>query len=160
MGLIKKSVSDIERKAKYARYAMRVLKECHMVQDFMEYTKTDSYKEFKKMYMKKYKTSEIWYDYNKCIEIFGTICILNYYYEKNMKRPYNSYTLLMAYLALFDKEEFERYKWCYGNAYEANEYIKKFLNKEIFETSDRDVEILNKWIKQKEALHGSQDYTI
>ena len=160
MGLIKKSVSDTERKIKYAKYAMRVLKECHMVQDFIEYTKSDNYKYFKERYMEKHKTSEIWYDYDECTEIFGTVNFACYYYTKHIKEPYNSYALLIAYLALFDKEEYYRYVQRYDKGYESNAYIKTFLNGGIYETTNKDIKILKKWIKYKEALHGNQDYII
>lgn len=158
MGLIKKSVSDIERKVKYARYVMRVLKECHMVQDFMGYTKSENYKNFKKRYIQRHKDcSEIWYDYDTCGDIFGTVNFSNFYFNKHMKEPYNSYALLIAYIALFDEEEYNRYGKCYSQEYSPNQFIVKFLEGRIYETNSRDIGMLKKWIKHKEALYGSKD---
>lgn len=156
MGLIKKSVSDIERKIKYARYAMRVLKECHMAQDFIEYTNSDNYKSFKERYMQRHKDcSEVWYDYDNCIDIFGTVNISYYFSRKNRKEPYNTYALLIAYVALFDEEEYYRHGKCYGKEYSPSQFITKFLGAEIFETTDKDIAMLKKWIKHKEALYGN-----
>jgi hypothetical protein len=158
MGLIKKSVSDIERKVKYARYVMRVLKECHMVQDFIGYTDTANYKEFKERYMKKYNTSEVWYDYRSCAEILGSVNISTYYC--NFKEPHDTYALLLAYLAIFDEEEYEYYRFTIGRDDDdenASAYIAKFLNRKVYGTNTGDIMIVIKWLKHKEALYGSKD---
>ena len=157
MGLIKKSVSDIERKVKYARYVMRVLKECRMVQDFIGYTDTANYKTFKEQYMKKYNTSEAWYDYRSCAEILGSVNISAYY--RNFKEPHDTYALLLAYLAIFDKEEYEYYRFTIGrDDYDnASAYIAKFLNHRVYGTNTGDIMIVKKWLKHKEALYGSKD---
>ena len=158
MGLIKKSVSDIERKVKYARYVMRVLKECHMVQDCIGYTDTANYKTFKERYMKKYNTSEVWYDYRSCAEILGSVNISAYY--RNFKEPHDTYALLLAYLAIFDEEEYEYYRFTIGrddDGENASAYIAKFLNHKVYETNTSDIMIVKKWLKHKEALYGSED---
>ena len=124
MDLIKKSVSDIERKTKYARIVMRVLKECHMIQDFIAYTKTENYKGFKKRYMQEHNTSDVWYDCDSCTEILGT-CNLSVYY--NYREPHNTYLLVIAYLALFCEEEFEIYQLRNGDKKDTpQEFIEKF----------------------------------
>jgi hypothetical protein len=157
MGLIKKSVSDIERKVKYARYAMRVLKECHMVQDFIGYTDTANYKTFKERYMKKYNTSEVWYDYRSCAEILGSVNISAYY--RIFKEPHDTYALLLAYLAIFDEEEYDHYRFTIGRYKDdnASAYIIKFLNHKVYATNTGDIMIVMKWLKHKEALYGSKD---
>jgi hypothetical protein len=157
MGLIKKSVSDIERKAKYARYVMRVLKECNMVRDFIEYTRTDNYRDFKNSYIKKHGTTDVWYDCRTCGEILGAVNLGYYYFRKGEKEPYNTYALLLAYLALFDEEEYEHYHSVFGHEkYDnARVYIIKFLRHNVYNTSIKDIDIVNKWRKEREILYGS-----
>lgn len=157
MGLIKKSVSDIERKAKYARIVMQVLKECHMVQDFIAYTKTENYKGFKKRYMQKHNTSDVWYDYDSCTEILGT-CNLSTYY-RNYKEPHNTYLLVIAYLALFHEEEFKIHQLrVNGDKKDTpQEFIEKFKQLKLYDCKRQDLPILEKWFKLKEALYGGKN---
>lgn len=159
MGLIKKSVSDIERKAKYARYVMRVLKECNMVSDFIEYTRTDNYKYFRDRYMKKHGATDVWYDCRTCGEILGACNFSFYFYSvKKKNEKYNTYALVIAYLALFDEEEYERYcRVLERDAYSASSFITRFLDYRVAETNRADIEIVKKWIKEKEILHGSKN---
>jgi hypothetical protein len=159
MGLIKKSVSDIERKTKYARYVMRVLKECKMVHDFIDYTNTDNYRVFRNNYMEKHGTTDVWYDCRTCGEILGAVNFEYYYYRKGEKAPYNTYALLLAYLALFDEEEYEHYCSVFGHEkYDnARVYIIKFLRHNVYNISIKDIDIVNKWIKEREILYGSEN---
>lgn len=157
MDLTKKSVSDIERKLKYARYAMRVLKDCHLVHEWVEYTKTDNYKRLKVKDIEENKTTSAWYDYDNCGSIFGRVNFSQYFWMHCRKEPYNTYVLLNAYLALFDEEEFNKHGKVYSTMFNAKEYIKKVLNKEAYGINDNDVKMVKKWIKEKETLYGSKD---
>ena len=65
MDLTKKSVSDIEKANKCARVAMRILKECNLVKEFIEYTNTATYDYFAKRYSEKNNTSAYWCDRKK-----------------------------------------------------------------------------------------------
>jgi hypothetical protein len=159
MGLIKKSVSDIERKAKYARYVMRVLKECNMVSDFIEYTRTDNYKYFRNKYMKRHGTTDVWYDCRTCGEILGTCNFSFYFYSvKKKDEKYNTYALVIAYLALFDKEEYYRYYSVLGRDTDsASSFITRFLDYSVMKTHTADIDMVKKWIKEKKILYGSKN---
>ena len=158
MGLIKKSVLDIERKAKYARIVMRVLKECNLVKEFIDYIGTNDYLTFAKNYASKNSTcTPLWYDRECCASILGS-CNFEWYlerkYDAKKAKRYNSYHLVLCYLAIFDKEEYYKYVNSLGRGglVSSDDYIEKALHNENYGQGLEDVEIVNKWLKIKEAL--------
>jgi hypothetical protein len=66
---------------------------------------------------------------------------------------------LLAYLAIFDEEEYEYYRFTIGRVDDdnASAYIAKFLNHKVYDTNTEDIMIVIKWLKHKEALYGSKD---
>lgn len=164
MGLINESVLDIERKVKYARIVMRVLKECHLVKDFIDYTTTDNYIDFAKSYKRRHAKSvytEVWYDRDMCGNILGA-CNFDYYleqkYGRTFSRQYHPYHLVLCYLALFDEEEYIRYKYREdGKWLKPNEYIENALLGKNYDQGKLDANIVRNWIKQKEIFHGNKD---
>lgn len=162
MGLIKKSVSDIERKLKYARIVMRVLKECHLVKEFMEYTDTNKFRRFAEKYAKSnYTCHDVWYDKEKCASILGS-CNFDYYieekYGREISRKYHPYHLVLCYLALFDKEEYTNYAHREeGEWISSEQYIENALQGKNYYQGFKDIEIVKKWVKLKEVLYGNKD---
>lgn len=160
MGLIKKSVLDIERKAKYARYVMRVLKECNLVKEFIDYIDTKAYLNFAERYASKNSTCTLlWYDKEYCANILGCCNFERYLeckYDAKKAKRCNSYHLLLCYLAIFDKDEYDRYARrdsTYNSTYiSSDEYIKNALHNNNYEQGCEDIEIINKWLKFKEIM--------
>ena len=164
--MIKKSVLDIERKLDYARIVMRVLKECKLVKEFIEYTATDNYINFSKTYTRKSKEcSDVWYDRNMCASILGC-CNFSYYmvekYGSKKGHEYSPYHLVLCYLAIFNKEEYIRYArrfgendWvtptqCIWNALNNTESVR-------VEEGLKDAEIVKNWLTLKEILYGDKN---
>ena len=162
MGLIKKSVSDIERKINYARIVMKVLKECHLVKEFIDYTKTQDYRYFTEKYMEKHTDcTDVWYDKEYCGNILGYCNFENYLemrYSREKSRKYNTYHLVLCYLAIFDEDEFIRY-YTYRDIGEINpqEYIEKALAHKNYNQGKFDEVIIIKWLRLKETLYGNKD---
>lgn len=164
MGLIKKSVSDIERKLKYARIVMRVLKECKLFKDFIDYTSTDNYIYFARRYKNAHKLeayTDVWYDKQYCGSVLGS-CNFDWYLEQKYGRTfstqYNSYHLLLCYLVLFDEEEYIRYEYRDDrNGVKPNEYIEKALLGKNYGQGKLDADVVRNWLKQKEIFYGNKD---
>ena len=106
MDLTKKSVSDIERANKCARVAMRVLKECNLVKEFIKYTHTTTYNYFATQYANKNNTTTYWCDRKECVDVFGC-CNFESFLSKKLLKPVSLYELTFFYLALFDEKEYE-----------------------------------------------------
>ena len=165
MGLINESVLDIERKLKYARIVMRVLKECKLVKEFIDYTSTDNYINFARNYKKRHASlgmyTDVWYDKEACDSILGS-CNFDYYlqekYGEEFARKYHPYHLVLCYLALFDEKEYIRYA-CrgYGRCIIPSEYIRRALNGENYNQGKLDAEIVKGWIKQKKIMYGNKN---
>ena len=165
MALIKKSVSDIERKTKYARIVMRVLKECHLVKEFKEYINTAVFRDFLHYYKRSHtECTDVWYDKERCDEILGC-CNFDYYLEKTYGREKSAkchaYSLVLCYLALFEKEEFERYDSRNGEKGKIG--IKKFMDViftrsfSCLDVGDLGILIVKNWLKLKENVYGNKD---
>lgn len=162
MGLIKKSVSDIERKVKFARIVMRVLKECKLVKEFIDYTTTLNFKEFELRYLKQNPDcTNVWYDRERCGNILG-FCNFDYYisqkYGRQRQRKYHPYHLVLCYLAIFDEEEYTIYSYREDDKWaRPNEYIQKALIGANFDQGLEDADIVRKWLKIKEIYYGNKN---
>ncbi len=157
MGLIKKSVSDIERKIEYARIVMRVLKACHLVKEFIDYANTQDYRSFSKVYKEKHsECCNTWYDRELCGDILGT-CSFSSFLDKKTFKKHNPYLLLLSYLAIFNKNEFDRYSATHSSCGTSQKYINRVLNNQGFEQGDKDIEIVKKWITLKNVLYGDKN---
>ena len=114
MALIKKQVSDIERKLKYARIVMFILKKYGVVKEFIEYTQSEDYHILAIEYLKENKDcSLVWYDKDLCAEVLG-MCNFSAFLQKKGMYNLNPYRLLLAYLFLFEREEYNAYCTKYG----------------------------------------------
>ena len=165
MGLIKKSVFDIERKLKYARIVMRVLKECKLVREFIEYTTTDNYNNFLKNYIQKHKNcTDVWYDKELCGSILGC-CNFCYFikekYGREKSHQYSPYHLLLCYLAIFDEKEYMRYASCYGSIDGACVFPQEYVNNALcgmnFDQGKCDADIVKNWLTLKETFYGDKN---
>jgi hypothetical protein len=152
MDLTKKSVSDIERANKCARIAMRILKECNLVKEFIEYTNTATYDYFATQYANKNNTTTHWCDRKKCVDVFGC-CNFESFLSKKWLKPVSVYELTFFYLALFDEKE-------YMDVLTSNKYIYHYVIKlvsdsiEIQKYSGKNLangKIVNHWFELKKS---------
>jgi hypothetical protein len=124
MALIKKQVSDIERKLKYARIVMFILKKYGVVKEFIEYTKSEAYHILAIEYLKENKDcSLVWYDKDLCADVLG-MCNFSAFLEKKGIYHLDPYKLVLAYLFLFEREEYNAYCIKYGlTSFHINNYL-------------------------------------
>ena len=144
MGLIKERVLDIERKTKYAKIVMRVLKECKLVDKFTEYVRSKEYALYVKSYLNLNKScTSAWYDREFCASILG--CCNFQIYVYSFKPPkYNPYNLVLVYLELFETKEFRRYMADRG--YINRSFVDDTLNECAINQGTGDKEIVLSWI--------------
>lgn len=152
MDLIKKSVSDIERANKCARVAMRVLKECNLVKEFIEYTHTTTYNYFATQYANKNNTTTYWCDRKKCVDVFGC-CNFESFLSKKWLKLVSLYELTFFYLALFDEKEYMDVLASNKNIYL---YVVKLVSDsiEIQKYSGKNLangKIVNHWFELKKS---------
>ena len=154
MDLTKKSVSDIERANKCARIAMRILKECNLVKEFIEYTHTTTYNDFATRYAHKNNTTTYWCDRKKCTDVFGCCNFESFLssYKKWLK-PVSVYELTFFYLALFDEKEYIDVLASNKNIYD---YVVKLVSDsiEIQKYSGNNLangKIVNHWFELKKS---------
>ena len=77
MDLTEKPVLDIERKREYIRIVMRVLKDCRLTKEFIDYVNTTEFRNFSRKFARKNEGyTEIWYDRDCCARILGCFDIL------------------------------------------------------------------------------------
>lgn len=152
MDLTKKSVSDIERANKCARIAMRILKECNLVKEFIEYTNTDAYDFFATHYANKNNTTTYWCDRKECVDVFGC-CNFESFLSKKWFKPVSVYELTFFYLALFDEKEYMNVLASNKNMYD---YVIKLVSDsiEIQKYSGANLangKIVNHWFELKKS---------
>ena len=150
MGLIKERVLDIERKTKYAKIVMRVLKECKLVDKFTEYARSKEYATYVKIYLNSNKScTSTWYDREFCASILGC-CNFQLYVYRFEPPKYNPYNLVLAYLELFETKEFKRYMASRGYLL-TRSYVDDTLNECACSQGRYDKEIVLSWILKKEG---------
>ena len=152
MDLTKKSVSDIERANKCARIAMRILKECNLVKEFIKYTHTATYNDFATRYARKNNTTTYWCDRKKCTDVFGC-CNFESFLSKKWLKPVSVYELTFFYLALFDEKEYIDVLASNKNIYD---YIVELVSNsiEIQKYSGKNLangKIVNHWFELKKS---------
>ena len=165
MGLIEKSVSDIERKTKYARIVLRVLKECNLLKEWSEYITTKEYQNFAEQYAKLYENcTKLWYDRENCADIFGS-CNFSYFIERYCSRVGGNggakmVQLLLAYLAIFEEKEY--YAYCKAQMTDIEkpaDFIASVLSENTYDFLSLDGfrDIIEKWLKIKNVKDGNEN---
>lgn len=157
MGLIKESVSELEKKVKYARIAMRFLKELKLVKYFIDYTKTPEYQKYLKgSIIAQENTSYIWYDRTCCASVFG-VCDFDSYMKKvDIQYSFSIFELFIAFLIIFYPEEYDESRRHY-NLKESiitmdillTETPKDDFKYRLIKYNENNVNIILNWLKYK-----------
>ena len=142
MGLIKKSVSDTERKNRYARYAMRVFKDCHVLNEWKAYMETSEYKRFKQNYIRDEGTTDAWYDCELCADILGS-CNFTDYLKCEYGNKFPIYNMFLAYLWIFDREELDKYT----KKFRFFSHPAQTFDRTLYSCNQKARRIVNKWLK-------------
>lgn len=147
MDLIKKSASVTENDYKLfiKRVVILFLKETKLMHYWYDYTSSAEYSHFIANYLRQVGGhTQIWYDREDCMEVFG-MCDFTSFINKNYKKiDFNVYYLFAIFLAIFDKEEFEKWKIRVRNDIDAEKFILSMKN--------RYSKFIDNWIKLKNAL--------
>lgn len=147
MDLIKKSVSVTENDYKLfiKRVVILFLKETKLMHYWYDYTSSKEYSHFLVHYLKQINGhTQIWYDREDCMEVFG-MCDFTDFIKKNYKKiDFSVYYLFAIFLAIFDKEEFEKWNIRIGKDIDAEEFILSMKGHYS--------KFIDNWIKLKNAL--------
>lgn len=143
MVLIKKSASVIENE--YKRVFIRFLKELKLVPYWYKYTNTDRYLKYAKSYTRGlYRDrTTAWYDRNTCMKILG-ICDFSRFLHEEGVAITSTYDMLAAFLAIFWKEEFLKWR--------NDMRIRDTVADRIEIGKKHNLEMVNNWLKLKDIL--------
>lgn len=143
MDLTKKSASVTENDYKLfiKRVVILFLKETKLMHYWYDYTLSAEYSNF----LDNYSHTPIWYDREDCMEVFG-MCDFTGFINKNYKKiDFNVYYLFAVFLAIFNKEEYQKWNIRLGNGIDTEEFI---LNMK----GDYYSKFIDNWAKLKNAL--------